>query len=686
MMQTIHQQQQSFNGDGSVESSSRQAAAMIWAQENRFVDSGIHTAALPSSNASSSILSGSHVSAHFNNTILDDQTDYANGFGGYFPQSGQGQLNYSYTLDDVNADYESSRSNRIRAAMFPETLSEPFPGAPYDVGQSVNVQQLAEPSQLLKMAVVNLVNYQEDAQLTRRILPNLVELLNDNDTNPTLEATGRPLIRSPVLNCFQGSAGAVPHLANVVVGVTIPTRAQQKWPGSEPIVAQKAAQFVHHISKQDAVSAVLANEHSFMNAMMSLTNSSKDPSTVKYTVGALYNLSGGNDGRLAIFRSGGIEALIKLLESPVDRVLFYATTTLHNLILHQLGAQDAIRRLDGVPKMVNCLKKHNNAKFLAILIDCLYNLSLNNQEAKTEILRLGGTVQLLQILNSSCDYERLIWTTCRLMQALSVCEQNKKFLIANGILQSLNNRLNVKNSSHKLICSILLLLRNLSDLAVKCDQVEQLLIQVLRLMSMNDLETVLYCAGILSNMSCNNIRNKATIHRNGGVGCLLRSLEAFEPLINNNPPLVVDLLESVLCTLRHITNRHPEADVAQNELRLYRSSSTTAAAARFANPAAQWPMTLVRPALGVIRNVADLPANAQPLHESGMTNFVCIFLSRFYNHYQQAQRQSVQPPLVDGIKCVEMIDVCTAVLQTLCKFPANRLFVRQTNVVPILVQ
>uniref|UniRef100_A0A915J9M6 Uncharacterized protein n=1 Tax=Romanomermis culicivorax TaxID=13658 RepID=A0A915J9M6_ROMCU len=34
---------------------------------------------------------------------------------------------------------------------------------------------------------------------------------------------------------FLGGAGAVPPLANVGVGVTIPTRAQHKWPGSGPV-------------------------------------------------------------------------------------------------------------------------------------------------------------------------------------------------------------------------------------------------------------------------------------------------------------------------------------------------------------------------------------------------------------------------------------------------------------------
>uniref|UniRef100_A0A915L6K6 Uncharacterized protein n=1 Tax=Romanomermis culicivorax TaxID=13658 RepID=A0A915L6K6_ROMCU len=38
-----------------------------------------------------------------------------------------------------------------------------------------------------------------------------------------------------MLKGLLGGAGAVPPLANVRVGVTIATRAQQKWPGSGPV-------------------------------------------------------------------------------------------------------------------------------------------------------------------------------------------------------------------------------------------------------------------------------------------------------------------------------------------------------------------------------------------------------------------------------------------------------------------
>lgn len=81
-------------------------------------------------------------------------------------------------------DYEiTTRSHRVRAAMFPETLE---PGSTMlstqqDPSEMTNVQRLAEPSQMLKTAIVHLINYQDDAELATRAVPELTKLLNDED-------------------------------------------------------------------------------------------------------------------------------------------------------------------------------------------------------------------------------------------------------------------------------------------------------------------------------------------------------------------------------------------------------------------------------------------------------------------------------------------------------------------------
>lgn len=87
------------------------------------------------------------------------------------------------TFPDIDGQYAMTRAQRVRAAMFPETLDEgmQIPSTQFDAAHPTNVQRLAEPSQMLKHAVVNLINYQDDAELATRAIPELTKLLNDED-------------------------------------------------------------------------------------------------------------------------------------------------------------------------------------------------------------------------------------------------------------------------------------------------------------------------------------------------------------------------------------------------------------------------------------------------------------------------------------------------------------------------
>ena len=85
---------------------------------------------------------------------------------------------------DMDAQYTLTRAQRVRAAMFPETLAEgeaALSSTQGEPGQQTNVQRLAEPSQLLKTAIVHLINYQDDADLATRAVPELTKLLADDD-------------------------------------------------------------------------------------------------------------------------------------------------------------------------------------------------------------------------------------------------------------------------------------------------------------------------------------------------------------------------------------------------------------------------------------------------------------------------------------------------------------------------
>lgn len=241
-----------------------------------------------------------------------------------------------------------------------------IPSTQFDPGHQTAVQRLAEPSQMLKHAVVNLINYQDDADLATRAIPELIKLLNDEDQ----------------------------------------------------VVVSQAAMMVHQLSKKEASRHAIMNSPQMVAALVRAISNSNDLETTKGAVGTLHKLSHHRQGLLAIFKSGGIPALVKLLSSPVESVLFYAITTLHNLLLHQDGSKMAVRLAGGLQKMVALLQR-NNVKFLAIVTDCLQILAYGNQESKLIILASQGPIELVRIMRSY-DYEKLLWTTSRVLKVTAL--------------------------------------------------------------------------------------------------------------------------------------------------------------------------------------------------------------------------------------------------------------------------
>ncbi len=103
--------------------------------------------------------------------------------------SNQAEFLYQHqqNMDDINQQLNQTRSQRIRAAMFPESLedyaymNQQQMGPDQINGRSTAVQRLAQPTQQLKTAIMHLINYQEDADVTIKAIPELLKLLNDDE-------------------------------------------------------------------------------------------------------------------------------------------------------------------------------------------------------------------------------------------------------------------------------------------------------------------------------------------------------------------------------------------------------------------------------------------------------------------------------------------------------------------------
>ncbi|XP_049790665.1 armadillo segment polarity protein isoform X1 [Schistocerca nitens] len=580
---------------------------IMWQQNSYLGDSGIHSGATTQAPS----LTGKEEDMESDQLMFDLDQGFAQGFT-------QDQV------DEMNQQLSQTRSQRVRAAMFPETLEEgiEIPSTQFDPAQPTAVQRLAEPSQMLKHAVVNLINYQDDADLATRAIPELIKLLNDEDQ----------------------------------------------------VVVSQAAMMVHQLSRKEASRHAIMNSPQMVAALVRAISNSNDLESTKAAVGTLHNLSHHRQGLLAIFKSGGIPALVKLLSSPVESVLFYAITTLHNLLLHQEGSKMAVRLAGGLQKMVALLQR-NNVKFLAIVTDCLQILAYGNQESKLIILASQGPVELVRILRSY-DYEKLLWTTSRVLKVLSVCSSNKPAIVEAGGMQAL--AMHLGHPSQRLVQNCLWTLRNLSDAGTKVDGLEGLLQSLVQLLASADVNVVTCAAGILSNLTCNNQRNKVTVCQVGGVDALVNTIR--------NAGDREEITEPAVCALRHLTSRHIEAEMAQNAVRANYGMQVIV---KLLQAPSRWP--LVKAVIGLIRNLALCPANHAPLREHGAIHHLVRLLMRAFQDTQRRQSiassGSQQPgAYADGVRMEEIVEGTVGALHILARESNNRAIIRGQMVIPIFVQ
>ncbi|XP_013379954.1 catenin beta isoform X2 [Lingula anatina] len=589
---------------------------MMWTQHQYMADSGIQSGATTQAPSISSKGHADEMEDDSMDTSRMQMFEWDQNFGQGFTQE---------QVDEMNQQLNQTRSQRVRAAMFPETLEEgmQIPSTQIHPSEPTAVQRLAEPSQMLKHAVVNLINYQDDADLATRAIPELTKLLNDEDQ----------------------------------------------------VVVSQAAMMVHQLSKKEASRHAIMNSPQMIAALVRAMSNTNDVETTRCAAGTLHNLSHHRQGLLAIFKSGGIPALVKLLSSPVESVLFYAITTLHNLLLHQEGAKMAVRLAGGLQKMVALLQR-NNVKFLAITTDCLQILAYGNQESKLIILASGGPAELVRIMRSY-TYEKLLWTTSRVLKVLSVCPSNKPAIVESGGLQAL--AMHLGHQSQRLVQNCLWTLRNLSDAATKTDTLENLLQLLTQLLSSNDINVVTCAAGILSNLTCNNQRNKITVCQVGGIEALVRTIMQAGDR--------EEITEPAVCALRHLTSRHPEAEMAQNAVRLHYGLPILV---KLLHPPSRWP--LIKAVVGLIRNLALCPANHAPLREHGALPRIVQLLIRAHQDTQR-QRASVASngsqtgsSYVDGVRMEEIVEGTVGALHILAREAHNRAIIRGLNCIPLFVQ
>eukprot|EP00095_Tigriopus_kingsejongensis_P001753 maker-scaffold183_size276960-snap-gene-0.18 protein:Tk01753 transcript:maker-scaffold183_size276960-snap-gene-0.18-mRNA-1 annotation:"GE16998" len=437
---------------------------------------------------------------------------------------------------------------------------------------------------------------------------------------------------------------------------------------SEPLINALVNAFNHSIQ-----ALIEANNHPKKEGLDQASDRAKSATNI------MGKLSKNGNGRKVIVAFNALPGLVQLLSCPFDRVMFLAIAAIHNLLLYaedsiKESAKNGIRQCNGVQILTKLLNRQGQEKLLAIVTDCLRLLSVQNSQTKKTILECGGPQLLVQIMKNE-TYKSLLTMTSRLLKVLSVCPNNKLAIIQAGGIDAIAKHLG--NSSNQTKSHCIWALRNLSDAASTINDVKSLIESLVELLQHKDEHIAICAAGIIFNLTCNNEANKLQVCQSNGIQALFQVIK--------NMGTNKDLLEPAVCALRHVTNNHIKADVAQNLLAVELNGLPI-----FMNlldfhmkavPMPHWPS--IKAILGLLRNFSQRPGNQQLLREKSVTPH-CKELLKFLVDSLVTGRISNQP--VEGVRLQAVIEIATGVVYPMAKDPQNRALFRDPHLLACLTK
>ncbi|XP_059088483.1 junction plakoglobin-like isoform X2 [Tigriopus californicus] len=383
------------------------------------------------------------------------------------------------------------------------------------------------------------------------------------------------------------------------------------------------------------------------------------------------------DGRKAIVVFNALPGLVQLLACPLDRIMFLAIAAVHNLLLYaedgiKESAKNGIRQCQGVQTLTKLLNRQGQEKLLAIVTDCLRLLAVQNSQTKKIILDCGGPQLLVQIMKNE-TYKSLLTMTSRLLKVLSVCPNNKVAIIQAGGIDAIAKHLG--NSSNQTKSHCIWALRNLSDAASTINDVKSLIESLVELLEHKDEHIAICAAGIIFNLTCNNEANKLQVCQSNGIQALVGVIK--------NLGTNKDLLEPAVCALRHVTNNHVKADVAQTllleELNALPLLMGLLDYYMKTPPFPHWPS--IKAILGLLRNLAQRPGNQFILRDKGCVVHCKDFMKYLVDSLLTG-RLSNQP--VENVRLQAVIEIAAGVIYAMSKEPQNRTILREPHLILIL--
>lgn len=338
---------------------------------------------------------------------------------------------------------------------------------------------------------------------------------------------------------------------------------------NDPYIVATTAQLIHEWSKKKEATQAISTLRDMIATLALLARRSDCPDGTLYYISSVFNsLSLCPNGQMATIEAGGMICLISMLSSEYESITIHALTAIHNMLADNIQdcAATEFKNLNGVPHIMALLDVEKTHKFLAVVTDCLYRLAYGDLHSQRTILDNNGALLLLKVVakynrynnndDSAREVEYLIEKCLATLKLLASSIEGKNLIIEHGGMITLGESLVYQGefASENILKASLLTLRNLSDVskAINYPKLQPLLQRLVDLLPSPDSTITAYSLGILRNLSCNNQENK---------NFLVNDTDAIKALLCCIPRWHGDqeAIESVLCTLRHLTRTNQPA-------------------------------------------------------------------------------------------------------------------------------
>ncbi|GMT34386.1 hypothetical protein PFISCL1PPCAC_25683 [Pristionchus fissidentatus] len=429
----------------------------------------------------------------------------------------------------------------------------------------------------------------------------------------------------------------------------------------------RAVKHVYAVSRHDG--SVACKE--MIDELLRVTRGS-DPELARLAIGALSHFSEHKDGRIFLFKSGGLAEIIRMLGSEDEAVVRYALTTLHRLLQHVVETRPHARQLGASPALTRLLENWRPPKMLALAADAVHFLIFDDVAERNRFaLDCDGARRLVRLLTTNEEQPKVVYTAVRCVRALSAgqdASQLKHVLIEKDALFVLYTNLKRAEDPRTRI-AILACLRNLSDAVSNEQDHAVIVIALLDIIKDSSLalgggrdgrddmgyseDEVMYAAGVLSNLTCNNVNNKATVYEASGIGTLVDALR-LRP--DKSDEMVT---EPALCALRHCTARHANASAAQRALARVGGWGVVVRQLQTLRP------PVVKAALGVVRNAAIPSENRLSLVDSVHGAALIAVTMEILSSAAAELRMDVGATSDDGVSMWEIAEASAGALHQL---------------------